>query len=94
VSVALPPEVLGRTVLLHLAVDGGGDAIGSTIELDDVVLAFAPSPADLNGDGRVDGNDLGQLLAGWGPCAACPADLDSNGAIDGNDLGRLLADWG
>jgi hypothetical protein len=23
-------------------------------------------PADLNGDGIVDGNDLGQLLADWG----------------------------
>ncbi|MFM9181991.1 MAG: hypothetical protein ACKOV8_12235, partial [Phycisphaerales bacterium] len=94
VNVALPLEVLGRTVLLHLAIDGGGDAIGSTIEIDDVILAFAPSPADLNGDGRVDGNDLGQMLAGWGPCAGCSGDLNQDGVIDGIDLGRLLADWG
>jgi hypothetical protein len=25
--------------------------------------------ADINRDGAVDGNDLGLLLAGWGPCA-------------------------
>jgi hypothetical protein len=59
-----------------------------------VVLAFAPSPADLNGDGSVDGNDLGQLLAGWGPCAGCAGDLNQDGVIDGIDLGRLLAQWG
>ena len=94
VNVSMPPEVLGRTVLLHLVIDGGGDAIGSTIEIDDVVLAFAPSPADLNGDDSVDGNDLGQLLAGWGPCAGCAGDLNQDDVIDGNDLGRLLADWG
>ncbi|MBU3684637.1 MAG: hypothetical protein FGM39_11625 [Phycisphaerales bacterium] len=93
-SVTMPPEALGRSVLLHLAVDGGGDAIASTIELDDVMLAFGPSPADLNSDGSVDGNDLGILLAAWGPCSGCAADLNADGVVDGIDLGRLLADWG
>ena len=50
-----------------------------------------PSP-DLNGDGVVDGNDLGILLAAWGPGTG-PADLNQDGAVDGNDLGRLLAAW-
>jgi hypothetical protein len=31
--------------------------------------APAGTPADLNGDGAVDGTDLGVLLAGWGACA-------------------------
>lgn len=53
-----------------------------------------PNPADLTGDGHVDGADLGSLLAAWGPCAGCPADLDGDGAVDGADLGTLLADWG
>jgi hypothetical protein len=51
-------------------------------------------PSDLNGDGVVDGNDLGILLAAWGPCTNCPADLNRDGAVDGNDLGTLLAAWG
>lgn len=51
-------------------------------------------PADLNGDGVVDGADLGLLLAAWGTCAErsprCVGDLDGNGAVDGADLGLLL----
>jgi hypothetical protein len=50
-----------------------------------------PSP-DLNGDGVVDGNDLGILLAAWG-AGTGPADLNRDGAVDGNDLGILLAAW-
>ena len=53
------------------------------------------NPADLDGDGDVDGADLGLLLAAWGPCAApCPADLDGDGAVGGADVGLLLASWG
>ncbi|MBM4113412.1 MAG: hypothetical protein FJ253_08605 [Phycisphaerae bacterium] len=55
------------------------------------------SPADLNGDGFVDGDDLGTLLGAWGSDGALPdggsADLDSNGVVDGGDLGSLLGDW-
>lgn len=50
-----------------------------------------PSP-DLDGDGRVDGADLGLLLAGWG--SADPTlDLDRDGSVGGGDLGLLLAAW-
>lgn len=49
-------------------------------------------PADFNGDGAVNGDDLGRLLAEWG--SAGLADLNLDGIVDGNDLGRLLADWG
>ena len=52
-----------------------------------------PEPADLDCNGVVDGNDLGQVLAAWGPGSG-PADLDGNGTVDGLDLGRLLAAWG
>jgi len=50
-------------------------------------------PADLNGDGSVDGNDLGTLLGFWGPCSCCTADFNSDGVVDGNDLGALLGQW-
>ena len=94
VDVVLPPSVSGRTILLHVAVDGGGDGVLSTVEVDDVSLSFARSPADLNGDGRVNGDDLGAMLVAWGACGGCGADLDGSGMVDGDDLGRLLVEWG
>lgn len=51
------------------------------------------NPADVNGDGFVDGADLGLLLSFWGKCDECAADLDCNHEIDGGDLGLLLASW-
>jgi len=51
-------------------------------------------PADLNGDGAVDGIDLGALLGAWGECAGCDADLNADGTVDGIDLGGLLGGWG
>ena len=50
--------------------------------------------ADIAGqDRRIDGVDLGALLAAWGS-ASSPADLDCDGIVDGIDLGALLAAWG
>jgi hypothetical protein len=49
-------------------------------------------PADFNGDGVVDGTDLGTLFAGWGQPG--PTDIDGNGTTDGADLGTLLFAWG
>lgn len=52
--------------------------------------------ADLNGDGVVNGGDLGALLASWGRVAppGGMGDLNCNGVVDGADLGSLLASWG
>ncbi|MFO0875307.1 MAG: hypothetical protein U0575_15240 [Phycisphaerales bacterium] len=50
--------------------------------------------SDINGDGFVDGADLGVLLGEWGPCPGCRSDLDENNIVDGADLGLLLGDWG
>lgn len=61
--------------------------------LDDISLTLIEQPNDLNGDGTVDGADLGLLLSMWGPCSGCMADLDGSGAVDGADLGLLLARW-
>jgi len=50
---------------------------------------------DLNGDGVVNGADLGILLSSWGICRGeCPADLNGDGVVDGADLGILLSNWG
>jgi len=52
-------------------------------------------PADLNNDRRVDGIDLGHLLASWGAASASTAaDINRDGIVDGQDLGALLAAWG
>lgn len=52
-----------------------------------------PCPTDLDGDGQVNGADLGLLIAAWG--TSCPSsDIDDNGVVDGADLAHLLAAWG
>ena len=50
------------------------------------------NPADLNGDGRVDGADLGILLGEFGT-AGTVADINGDGSVDGADLGLMLAAW-
>lgn len=57
------------------------------------ILLGAIVAADLTLDGRVDGADLGELLAMWGNCPECPADLNGDGIVDGADLGDLLSAW-
>jgi hypothetical protein len=61
------------------------------------VVVQTPRPGDLNGDGVVNGVDLGILLFAWGGCnpkSPCPADLNGDGVVNGVDLGILLFDWG
>jgi hypothetical protein len=57
-----------------------------------------PAPVgDINGDGIVDGADLGLLLIDWGACPVkgpCDGDLNGDGAVNGADLGLLLLNWG
>lgn len=55
------------------------------------------SPActgDLDGNGFVDGADLGNLLAAWGQCPGCAADMNDDGFVSGIDLGVMLGAWG
>ena len=51
----------------------------------------ADCPGDLNGDGAINGGDLGLLLAAWGGPGG---DLNGDGVTDGGDLGLLLSYWG
>jgi len=48
-------------------------------------------PGDLNGDGVIDGADLGILLNNWGGSGI--GDLNGDGVVDGADLGILLNNW-
>jgi hypothetical protein len=49
-----------------------------------------PNPADLNGDGLVNGVDLAVLLGCW--LAGC-GDLNGDGTTDGSDLTVMTANW-
>lgn len=60
-----------------------------------LIITFTPpvaNPADINGDGSVNGVDLTALLGAWGTSNAA-ADIDDNGTVDGLDLAQLLAGW-
>ena len=48
-------------------------------------------PGDFNHDGRVDGADLGILLANFG--GPGQGDINGDGEVDGADMGLLLAAW-
>ena len=51
-------------------------------------------PADLDGSGTVDVQDLLLFLPGYGCLAGCPADLSGDGAVGTADLNLLLAAYG
>ncbi len=61
---------------------------GSGVDWSDPIAP--PGDGDLNGDGVVDGADLGALLAAWG---TPDGDLNGDGTTDGGDLGILLSNW-
>ncbi|MFO0874122.1 MAG: LamG-like jellyroll fold domain-containing protein [Phycisphaerales bacterium] len=96
---ALSVDLLGWYNLV-VSVDVDGDGVfepAAVLGLQALLEPLAPSNlADLNGDGQVDGADLGELLGQWGPCTGCggcSADFDQNGSVDGGDLGVMLGGW-
>ncbi|MCA9284605.1 MAG: hypothetical protein KDA22_05300 [Phycisphaerales bacterium] len=70
-------------------VDGDADGF-AVVDIGAYERSAAPA-GDLDGDGIVNGADLGILLAAWG--GAGPGDLNDDGVVDGADLGILLAEW-
>jgi hypothetical protein len=55
------------------------------------LIQIAQCAPDFNGDGQVNGADLGVLLGSWGLPGT---DLNGDGTTDGADLGLLLGTWG
>lgn len=88
-------EVVALDSVMEISiVNVSGITFPNDFMLDDLSLEDVGLGADLNGDGAVNGADLGILLAAWGPCAApCAADFDNDGTVGGADLGVLLAGW-
>ena len=74
-----------------LHVGSADDLGGNTIANECPVF----NPADLDGNGLVDGSDLAKLLGNWGPCFGidCVADVNGDGTVDGGDLSILLGAW-
>ncbi len=78
---------------------GNGVITGYGFELtpDTPVTIPDPCPADVDGSGTVDFDDLLGLLGAFGECpfnAPCPADVDANHVVDFDDLLGLLSSWG
>jgi hypothetical protein len=100
VTVDAPPIIAGgfagfvtTTPIARVVVTPLGNSDGAN-GMDDVAVSIHPVPAcagDLSGNGNIDGEDLGMLLAAWG---APDADLNCDGTTDGGDLGILLGGWG
>jgi membrane-associated phospholipid phosphatase len=77
---------------VHYQMDAdGGYEIGTALG-DYVFQNFLRLLGDLDGDGVVDGADLGELLAAWDEHGS-EADLNGDGIVDGADLGVLLSNW-
>jgi plastocyanin len=62
------------------------------------IIVTTSTPGDVDGDDRVNGADLGLLLAQWGDCdrcdeTPCPADLNTSCAVDQHDLALMLEHW-
>jgi hypothetical protein len=90
--------------------DGGdapilGTIIGSSTHHDgyamEIPFAFdiievpgADCPADINGDGFVNVDDLFLLLNAWGPCDGCPEDITDDGLVNVDDLFAVINHWG
>ena len=70
----------------------GATTSSATVTLN--VTVTGGNPADLNGDGTVDGADLALLLNAWGSTKPNPADIDNDGIVSGSDLSILLNSWG
>jgi len=91
-SVAQFNSVMAAVAALRISAEHGS-IVAETSFLDSVIFGAESCVADFNGDGIVDGADLGALLAAWGS-ESTVHDLDCDGVVDGADLGALLASWG
>ena len=71
------------------------DSRNSKVNNPQLIVTYNPppaNPADVNGDGFVNGIDLAIVLGGWGTNNAI-ADIDNDGFVNGVDLALVLASW-
>lgn len=86
--------ITGLPWIRYVRISNAGDV--STPEIDAIADVAPGDPTgiigDIDGNGAVDGIDLGLMLAAWGTEDAA-ANLDGIGVVGGPDLGLLLAGW-
>ena len=70
---------------------GGGETL---VTVESIAPECPNCPADINGDGQVNGSDLTALLGAWGAAGGSAADLNGDGQVNGSDLTALLGGWG
>jgi fermentation-respiration switch protein FrsA (DUF1100 family) len=95
-QLAIARREITEFLLLYLSGDGSRwSAVWDQPAASEGVQLQARQTPDLDGNGRIDGSDLGLLLSSWGTCGSlCPADLNRDGFVNGADLGILLNEWG
>ncbi|MDA1008565.1 MAG: hypothetical protein O2800_06125 [Planctomycetota bacterium] len=81
------PATTDGSATLGLFKTGTPASVGASVK-----IPGGPPPiaGDFNGDGIIDGVDLGMLLANWGTAAG---DVTGDGVTDGQDLAIILANW-
>jgi hypothetical protein len=95
-TAAAPSDCNANGILDACEIAGGStpDANGNG-RPDSCDAGFGSCTGDLVADGIVNGADLGELLAAWGPASAnASADINRDGFVNGADLGELLVNWG
>jgi 1,4-alpha-glucan branching enzyme len=65
----------------------------STVVFSQGVAPAPRNPADVNGDGQINGADLAAVLGAWGSGSVF-ADINDDGTVNAADLGAILAAWG
>ena len=58
-----------------------------------VTVGKSACPADVNGDGSVDVQDLSEVILKWGS-ADPAADVNHDGSVDVQDLSEVIINWG
>lgn len=95
-------EIAGATTptLTIIGVGSGDVGLYDLVATNDCGEATSPEGSlalgcdnDVDGNGMIDGNDLGAILAAWGS-SSTSADVDGNGTVDAGDLATLFASWG
>ena len=78
----------------HDLVQIAGDPV-LDLDLDGELDVCNACPADIDGSGDVDTDDLLTILAQWGPCASgCTGDIDGDFTVGVDDLLLLVGTWG
>jgi hypothetical protein len=70
----------------------GSGAAGTSGTATLTLSSAVSCPADITGNGFVDGGDLAIVLGGWG--GAVTSDLNNDGTTNGADIAVILGAWG